>query len=59
MKWTCPTCGYKCEATPSGNDYPRIEHLATHNPSPAQWADAYRAIEAGRDAAKAKAKADG
>ncbi len=28
------------------------DHLATHNPSPAQWAEAYQKIQAGKEKAK-------
>lgn len=28
-------------------------HLATHNPSPAQWGEAHKRIQAGKDKAKA------
>lgn len=34
------------------------EHLATHNPSPAQWDAAYKMMEAGKENAKAKSRAD-
>ena len=61
MKWTCPICG---ESTPNPTvvdgkqTHPRIEHLTTHNPSPAQWTNAYNMIQAGKERAAKAAKAN-
>lgn len=34
----------------------RSDHYATHNPSPAQWTEAYNRIQAGKEKAKKAAR---
>lgn len=68
-QWSCPIimdvhgpkdftlCGFKCATEASGNDHPRIAHLTDHNPSPAQWAQAYKTMQQWKDQAKKPASA--
>lgn len=51
MKWTCGECGAKIE-TQTVDDHQRINHLTQHNPTPAQWTEAYNRIQDGREKAK-------
>ena len=51
-----PVCGRVVdEDQGAGRDrhFPRHDHLRQHNPSPAQWAMAYRLMEGMREKAKA------
>jgi hypothetical protein len=55
----CASCGAKFEEIPETKERARItaleqfsDHVAVHNPSPAQWTEAYRKIEEGRERAK-------
>lgn len=60
----CATCGAEFQDEVDGKGIvlkPALaqfsDHLASHNPSPAQWAEAHSRIEAGKESSKRQDKA--
>jgi hypothetical protein len=58
----CKECGVELHEIPKTKDSPAVseleqfsDHTAIHNPSPAQWAEAHKRIEAGKERAKKSA----
>jgi hypothetical protein len=49
-------CGFRCSTETSGADNARINHLTDHNPTPAQWTEAYNRIQSGKERAKEREK---
>lgn len=72
QQWSCPIimsvrgpkdyslCGHKCAIDSNGPTgeriSPRMDHLATHNPSPAEWVSAYQTIQQWNAKGKQRAK---
>ena len=55
----CHECGAEFGEIPETKDSPAVtaleqfsDHQGVHNPSPAQWAEAHKRIEAGKERAK-------
>lgn len=52
MRW-CNECEFKIDLGDPTQELKIIsDHLASHNPSPAAWAEAYKRIQAGKEKKK-------
>ena len=53
-------CGHKCNPDSNGPTgeriSPRMDHLATHNPTPAEWVSAYQTIQEWNERGKKHAR---
>lgn len=57
MRRKCQVCGAVFESTPEASALVQYsDHSATHNPSPAQWTEAYEKIQASKESAKKREK---
>jgi len=52
----CNQCDFKTDADAATDLERMADHLATHNPNPAQWAEAYSRIQRARYQATRKPK---
>ncbi len=52
----CNECGFTVNSELVTELRRMSDHLTTHNPTPAQWTEAYNKIQAGKEKAKAAAK---
>ena len=49
--WTCQDCGAKIDISDQ-EEHGRIRHLMEHNPTPAQWSEAYERIQEAKERTK-------
>lgn len=52
----CPDCDWKTVGTMPENLKAYADHSTVHNPSPAQWANAYELMQAAKEAKKKSEK---